>query len=173
MEDSGRALAVSKESGMRISLTAVALICGSFAIQAFAQTTSIQDFVSKVAVSDMFEIQSSKLAAQKGNENIRAFAQQMITDHTKTTNELKWLVGKAKLPNGMDAEHQKKLDQLQKLGADKFDATYASMQVQAHEEAVKLFETYASTGDDAQLKAWAAKTLPALKEHLQHAKALK
>jgi putative membrane protein len=159
---------------MRLSLTGVVVACGLFAIQAFAQT-STQDFVTKVAVSDMFEIQSSKLAAQKGNENIRAFAQQMITDHTKTTNELKGLVGKAKakLPSGLDAEHQKKLDQLQKLAADQFDATYASMQVQAHEEAVKLFEAYASTGDDAQLKAWAAETLPALKEHLQLAKALK
>ena len=152
----------------------IALICGFFAIQAFAQT-STQDFVTKVAISDMFEIQTSKLAAQKGNENIRAFAQQMITDHTKTTNELKALVSEvnAKLPSGLDSEHQKKLDQLQKLGADQFDATYASMQVQAHEDAVKLFETYSSTGDDAQLKAWAAKTLPALKEHLQHAKTLK
>jgi putative membrane protein len=161
---------------MRASLTGVALICGLFAVQASAQP-STQDFVTKVAISDMFEIQSSKLAAQKGNENIRAFAQQMITDHTKTTNELKGLIGKAKvkvkLPSVMDAEHQKKLDQLQKLGADKFDGTYATMQVQAHEEAVKLFEAYASSGDDAQLKAWAAKTLPALKGHLQHARALK
>ena len=159
---------------MRTSLMGIVIALGLFAIQAFAQT-STQDFVTKVAVSDMFEIQSSKLAAQKGNENIRAFAQQMITDHTKTTNELKGLVGKAKakLPSGLDAEHQKKLDQLQKLSADQFNATYASMQVQAHEEAVKLFEAYASNGDDAQLKAWAGKTLPALKEHLQHAKALK
>ena len=121
---------------MRTSLMGIVIALGLFAIQAFAQT-STQDFVTKVAVSGMFEIQSSKLAAQKGNENIRAFAQQMITDHTKTPNELKGLVGKAKakLPSGLDAEHQKKLDQLQKLSADQFNATYASMQVQAHEEA--------------------------------------
>ena len=159
---------------MRTVVTALAMALGLLAIQAVAQT-STQDFVTKVAVSDMFEIQSSKLAAQKGNENIRAFAQQMITDHTKTSNELKGLVGKAKakLPSGLDAEHQKKLDQLQKLGGDQFDTAYASMQVQAHEEAVKLFEAYSSNGDDAQLKSWAGKTLPTLKEHLQRAKGLK
>jgi putative membrane protein len=164
----------SKENGMRLSFAAVAVACGVFAAQAFAQT-STQDFVTKVSVSDMFEIQSSKLAVQKGNENVRAFARQMITDHTKTSSELKGMVGKAKakLPSGLDAEHQKMLDQLQKLAGDQFSQTYAGMQVQAHEEAVKLFESYASGGDDAQLKAWAAKTLPALKEHLQHAKALK
>ncbi len=160
---------------MRLAYTAaLAGAFGLFAIQAFAQT-STQNFVTEVAISDMFEIQSSKLAAQKGNENVRAFAQQMVTDHTKTSNELKGMVGKAKakLPSALDAEHQKKLDQLQSLAGDQFSQTYASMQVQAHEVAVKLFEAFSNSGDNAELKAWAAKTLPALKEHLQHAKALK
>jgi len=159
---------------MKTWVTTIAVALSLLGLQAFAQN-STQDFVTKVAISDMFEIQSSKLAAKKGNENIRAFAQQMVTDHTKTSKELKGLVGKAKakLPSRLDAEHQKKFAQLQKLGGDQFDSTYASMQVQAHEEAVKLFEAYSSNGDDAQLKSWAGKTLPTLKEHLQHAKGLK
>ena len=150
--------------------TAIAVAFGLLGLQAFAQN-STQDFVNKVAISDMFEIQSSKLAAKKGNENIRAFAQQMIKDHTKTTQELKGMVGKAKakLPTAMDADHQQKLAKLQKAGKD-FDSMYASMQVTAHEDAVKLFENYSSSGDDAQIKAWASKTLPALKKHLEHAK---
>jgi len=162
------------EIAMRISLTAVAIACCLFVIQAFAQT-STQDFVTKVAISDMFEIQSGKLAVKKGNENVRAFARQMVTDHTKTSKELKGMVGKAKvkLPSRLDAEHQKKLAQLQKLNGEKFSQSYASMQVQAHEDAVKLFEAYSSSGDDPQLKAWAGKTLPALKEHLQHARGLR
>jgi len=95
----------------------------------------------------------------------------MIKDHTKTTQELKGMVGKAKskLPTAMDADHQQKLAKLQKAGKD-FDSMYASMQVTAHEDAVKLFENYSSSGDDAQIKAWASKTLPALKKHLEHAK---
>jgi putative membrane protein len=155
-------------------LTMIAVACGIFAVQAFAQT-STQEFVTKVAVSDMFEIQSSKVASQKGNANVKAFAERMIKDHTKTSEELKGMVGKAKakLPTALDAEHQKKLDQLQKLTGEQFNTAYASLQVQAHEEAVKLFEAYSSGGDDAELKAWAAKTLPALKEHLQHARKLK
>jgi putative membrane protein len=159
---------------MRTLLTAIAVTCGIFAVQAFAQT-STQEFVTKVAVSDMFEIQSSKVASQKGNANTKAFAERMIKDHTKTSEELKGMVGKAKakLPTALDAEHQKKLDQLQKLTGEPFNAAYASQQVQAHEEAVKLFEAYSASGDVAELKAWAAKTLPALKEHLQHAKTLK
>ena len=57
---------------MRLSLTTFVIACGLFAIQAFAQT-STQEFVTKVAVSDLFEIQSSKLAAQKGNANVKSF----------------------------------------------------------------------------------------------------
>jgi putative membrane protein len=159
---------------MKRFVTAIAVACGLLGLQAFAQN-STQDFVTKVAIGDMFEVQSSKLASQKGNAEVKSFAQRMVKDHTKTTQELKGLVGKAKakLPTAMDADHQQKLAKLQKAGGNEFNSMYATMQVQAHVEAVKLFEGYANAGDDAQLKAWAAKTLPALKEHLEHAKKLK
>ena len=159
---------------MKTLVTAVAVALSLFGLQAFAQN-STQDFVTKVAVGDMFEIESSKLAAQKGNAEIKSFAQRMIKDHTKTTAELKGLVGKAKakLPAAMDAGHLQKLAQLEKAGGNEFNTVYASLQIQAHEEAVKLFEGYSTSGDDAQLKAWAAKTLPELKQHLEHAKKLR
>jgi putative membrane protein len=159
---------------MRTLITTIAVALGLLGVQAVAQN-STQDFITKVAIGDMFEIASSKLVAQKGNAEAKSFAQRMIKDHTKTTEELKGMVGKAKakLPTAMDAEHQKKLAQLEKASGNEFNTVYASLQLQAHEEAVKLFESYASTGDDAELKAWAAKTLPALKEHLEHARKLK
>jgi putative membrane protein len=60
------------------------------------------DFVKEVAISDMFEIQSNKLAQDKGNAAEKSFASQMVTDHTKTSTELKTLVSsgkdKAELP---------------------------------------------------------------------------
>ena len=143
---------------------------------AFAQSPSTQEFVTKVAVSDVFEIQSSELAAQRGNAEVKSFAERMLKDHTKTSKELKAMVSKAKakikLPTALDAEHKTKLGQLQKLKGDEFNGAYLSAQLQAHEEAVKLFEAYSKNGDDAQLKSWAAKTLPSLREHLEHARKL-
>jgi putative membrane protein len=50
------------------------------------------DFVKEVAISDMFEIQSNKLAEDKGNASEKAFASQMVTDHTKTSTELPLLL---------------------------------------------------------------------------------
>lgn len=50
-----------------------------------------EDFVGEAATSDMFEIESSKLALERSDAATKAFAQQMLTDHKKTTGELKGL----------------------------------------------------------------------------------
>lgn len=138
---------------------------------------STEDFVTKVAISDMMEIQSSQLAlARQPDADTKPFAEQMVKDHQQTSRELKALVDggkvKASLPSGLDAEHQKKLDELKAKSGKDFDRAYDQMQLQAHEEAVALFEGYAATGDNSDLKSWAAMTLPHLKEHLAMAKKL-
>jgi putative membrane protein len=135
------------------------------------------DFVKEVAISDMFEIESSKLAQEKGNAAEKAFASQMITDHTKTSTELKGLVTsgkvKAELPAALDSSHQSKLDKLKSESGKDFSSDYDSIQVSAHKDAVSLFERYAKGGDNADLKDWAGKTLPTLKHHLEMAENLK
>jgi putative membrane protein len=136
-----------------------------------------EDFVKEVAISDMFEIESSKLAQQRGNAATKAFAGQMVTDHSKTTSELKSLVSvgkvKAELPPAMDDAHKSKLDKLNGLTGADFDKQYASDQQGAHKDAVNLFERYAKGGENADLKAWAGKTLPTLKHHKEMADKLK
>ena len=137
-----------------------------------------QDFVNKVAISDMFEIQSSRLALTKQpDKDTKPFAEKMVRDHQKTSNELKSLVDsgkvKAKLPTTLDSEHQQMLDGLKAKGGKDFDSSYDEIQVKAHEDAVALFDANAKGGDDAELKKWAGKTLPHLKEHLSMAQKLK
>jgi putative membrane protein len=67
---------------------------------------STPDFVKEVAVSDMFEIESSKLAQQKGNPPTKSFAEHMIMDHTKTSMELKSLVQGGKVHAGQQSSEQ-------------------------------------------------------------------
>jgi putative membrane protein len=134
------------------------------------------DFVKEVAISDMFEIESSKLAEQKGNAQEKSFAQQMVSDHTKTSTELKQLVGSGKVqataPTALDSSHQTKLAKLKDAAGKDFSSDYDSYQVSAHKDAVSLFERYANGGDNPELKNWAGKTLPALKHHLDMAQEL-
>ena len=64
------------------------------------------------------------------------------------------------------------LDDLNAAHEGDFDKTYAKQQVSAHEKAVDLFSQYADRGDDAVVKAFAAKTLPVINQHLEEAKKL-
>ena len=130
----------------------------------------------EVAVSDMFEIASSRLAQDKGNAAEKSFASQMVADHTKTSTELKGLVSsgkvKAEVPTAIDSSHQNKLDKLKGESGKDFSSDFDSMQVTAHKDAVSLFERCAKGGDNPELKPWAAKTLPTLKHHLEIAQNL-
>jgi len=151
--------------------------CGLLASVALAQTgaPSAQDFVTKVAISDMFEIQSSQLALSKqADTDTKPFAEKMVQDHQKTSTELKALVEggkvKATLPSALDAEHQTMLDDLKAKSGKDFDQSYDQVQLKAHRDAVALFEAYAKGGDNAELKGWAGQTLPHLKEHLSRRK---
>ena len=138
---------------------------------------STSDFVQKAAMSDMYEVQAGKLAAEKGQSDaVKQFGQQMVDAHTKTTEELTGIVKtkniKVDPPTKLDAKHQKLIDDLNSATADNFDKAYAKQQVDAHQEAVDLFKKYAASGDDADVKQFAEKTLPTIQHHLDEAKKL-
>lgn len=170
---------------MKTTILALAL-AGAFANAAFAQSVGektgvnsalgiapkTEDFIKEAATSDMLEIEAAKIAQQKGDADEKKFAEQMITDHTKTSTELKGLVPSdmaSAIPASLDDSSQKKLDKLRNAKADNFASDYDQMQVSAHKDAVSLFERYAQGGDNAKLKDWAGKTLPTLQHHLQMA----
>ena len=93
----------------------------------------------------------------------------MIQDHTNANAELKALATKktVTLPTDLDAEHKALKDKLQGLSGAEFDKAYTAAMVSDHEKTVDLFEAQAGSGSDADAKAFAAKTLPKLKMHLE------
>jgi putative membrane protein len=134
-----------------------------------------EDFIKEAATSDMLEIEAAKVAQQKGNANEKRFAEQMITDHTNASSELKSAVSadmKSAIPTALDDSSQKKLDKLRETREQAFASEYDPMQVSAHKDAVSLFERYANGGEDPTLKDWAGQTLPALRHHLEMAEEL-
>ncbi len=138
-------------------------------------TTGTTDFVNAVAMSDAYEIQSSQLALQRSqSEEVKKFAQEMIRAHTATTNELKPLAEAAGATPAasLGDRHRSMMENLQNASADDFDDRYIDQQTAAHQEALTLLRTYADRGDNAQLKAFAAKTAPAVEQHLAHVKQL-
>jgi putative membrane protein len=132
-----------------------------------------KDFVNKVAMSGMTEVELGQLALTKtSNEDVKAFAQRMIDDHSKGNEELKTLAASKgiTLPEALGAKENKMKDDLSKLSADKFDREYISHMVDAHDKNVGLFEKEASKGKDAETKAWAEQKLPTLREHQKMAR---
>mgnify|MGYP001033296406 CR=1 FL=1 len=134
-----------------------------------------QRFVEKAAVSGLFEVQSSELAASRTEDReVNAFARQMIADHTKANERLKELAQSAgqTVPTELDEKHQKKLADLEKSRGRDFDRNYMEIQAKAHEKAVAMFREYSEKGDDVGLKGFAKDTLPTLEMHLEQAQRL-
>jgi putative membrane protein len=148
------------------------------ATNAYANTMSAQDFVTKASIANQFEIDSSKLALEKAqNSEVKSFAQRMVDDHTKTGDRMKEVLdssdSNAKPADELDNKHQKLLDKLQDTSGNAFDRQYIAIQTDAHKEAVSLFADYSKNGKDKALKNFAGKTLPTLKDHLKHVQQLK
>lgn len=129
------------------------------------------EFVDKAANSDMYEIAASKLAAANADSaTVKSFATQMIAAHTATTAALKAALAKGKAgvtpPAALDAEHEALLNALKAAKGADFDALYKSQQADAHAKALALLQGYAATGDNADLKAFAADTVPKVQSHI-------
>jgi putative membrane protein len=133
-------------------------------------------FMKQAAENGAAEIEASQLAVTKARSpEVKAFAQKMVADHTQVAAELKQLAAskKVELPTAPSMKQKAELKMVSAGDDDKFDARYAkAFGIDAHEETIKMFEEAAKDSKDADVKAWAAKTLPGLKHHLEMAKAL-
>lgn len=147
--------------------------------QMSAQTIGSHDtpsFVANAAMGDMYEVEAGKLAQVRGMAaDVKAFGKMMADGHTATTAEMKPLAAAAGQtpPAALDERRKGLLDNLKAAGPADFDRVYVDQQVAAHEEALTLMSGYAANGDDAGLKAFAAKTAPVVQMHLDKANGMK
>lgn len=130
-------------------------------------------FVRMASASDLAEIAMGRVATQNASSPaVKAFGEQMIKDHTQSSMDLKEAAKKGNhaLSTELSPHHQKMLDMLSVLKGADFDRMYMLGQVKDHEAAVMLFREEATRGQDAAVKAFAAKTLPVIEHHLQMAR---
>ncbi|CAA9235217.1 MAG: hypothetical protein AVDCRST_MAG95-1187 [uncultured Adhaeribacter sp.] len=130
-------------------------------------STEANDFMLTAASGGMLEVTLGQMAQEKASSaDVKAFGQKMVTDHTKANTELKALAASKNvtLPVKPIAEHQKHIDAMQGMSGADFDKHYMSMMVEDHKKDVAEFEK-ATNFQDADVKAFAAKTLPVLKAH--------
>ncbi len=127
-------------------------------------------FVEKAAQGGMVEVALGKLAQQKAaSDQVKQFGSRMEQDHSKANGELKQVAGAKgiELPAGLDKKHQKDVDHFGKMSGAEFDKAYMGHMVEDHKHDVADFKKEANGGKDADVKAFAGKTLPTLEEHLK------
>jgi putative membrane protein len=121
-------------------------------------------------------IESQLALRQTSNLKVKEFAELMIADHTAALEDLQAVAHGAgvELPAEIapDASHQAKINAIKNRKDADFDRAYRTNQLQAHASAVALLDTYAQSGGNPQLKAWAAKTLPTVRKHRDQLEAL-
>ena len=147
---------------------------------ASAQTPLVpptEDFVAAAAQSDHFElVEARTVLAQTHDPRVRAFAQEMVKAHTRTSEVLKTAAMKAgmdRLPSGLNGDQQKMLSALQSQRGSEFDHTYLKQQAIAHSEALVVQRAYADHGDNADVRQAAASAVPLIQRHLEMAKRLR
>lgn len=172
-------------------VAAAALMCVGMRASAVAQDTNSQTgsdmnrnmtkmssadkkFMMTAAMGGMAEVEMARLALQKsGSDSVKQYAQKMIDDHTAANNELMQVASTkgVTLPTQPDAKHMAMMAKMQKLSGMEFDMMYVKEAgVKGHEAMEKLFMKESMSGKDMDAKAFAAKTLPAVRMHLQMAR---
>lgn len=132
-------------------------------------------FMEVMTMSNLTEIQTSRLALQKSsNAEVRAFAQMMIDHHTKAQAELNTLAAQrgVRLADKPGADQRLLYNRLTTLSGAAFDAAYKNVQVNGHKMTLDLIQTYRSFGKDQALLAMAAKMQPVVANHLAEAQEL-
>jgi putative membrane protein len=132
-------------------------------------------FVKEAARGGTSEVELGELAVQKAsNDSVRQFGQRMVTDHKRANEELRAIATSkgATLPAELSHSENSTMSHLQKATGADFDKYYAHHMLKDHETDVKEFEDASKNLDDAELRAFAQKTLPTLQEHLRMARDL-
>ena len=132
-------------------------------------------FLSKATNSGMAEVQLAKLAQQKATiEAVKNFAGMLERDHTSVNEQVKTLATQrnVSLPAAPSDDKQKMYADMEKMTGKAFDKEYISMMLKSHQDGIDLFEDTKNNATDIDVKNFADKTLPALKMHLDSAKAI-
>lgn len=138
-----------------------------------------QDFVNAAGQASLVEIRTSEMALEKATSpDVKAFAQKMIDDHKAASEKLKAAASASALaapPETLDDFHMRRINDLVETDGDEdFDADYMALQVDAHNDALKLFEDYSrDSATISQIKMFADETLPTLNTHKTEAETVR
>lgn len=143
---------------------------------AVALPTDANGFATAVAATDLYEVQSATLAAEKGTSaEVKEAAAHIKTDHQNSTAQLKTAAQQAgvTVTPALDAKKQQMLTELRGASGAEFDRLFLEQQRTAHQEALSLLQSYAKGGDNPALKGFATKATGIVQGHIEHLNSIK
>lgn len=160
---------------MRSVITTLVLACSLLSVTAQETTgTAVskkdEKFVLKASLLGTNEVKISQLALTNANSaEVRTLAQNMITDHTSSNEELKAYADKKNIlaPTELDNKQRKCYYKLSKQQGKDFDKKYLKTLKKSHKKAICIYKKASKKATDPELKSWAAQKLPQLKHHLE------
>ena len=132
-----------------------------------------QEFIQDQLADGDAEIALGRLVQERAtNPQVKEFGQMMVRDHQQAGTELKQIASKHNItPAGKEHnEHNDMRERLTKLSGAEFDREYMEAMVDDHEKAVNDVERKAENADNPEIRQWASKTLPTLRQHLERAR---
>lgn len=138
-------------------------------------STSDATFMTEAARGSMAEVEMGRLAQRNGRSAaVKRFGQHMVEVHGRSNQEMAALAQRKEVspPGSIGAEQQRIYDDLAKLRGNAFDRAYARAMVQDHQEDLRQYQDEAANGTDPDVKAFAARQVPTLQEHLRMAQRL-
>jgi putative membrane protein len=155
----------------------IATLGTASAIAAAGDKVTAEEFAKKAGAAGMAEVEMGKLGAQKATDpDVKAYAQKMVTDHSKANKEL-MAAAKGKnleVPTEPDVMHKGMMEKFERQKADTdFNHDYMQQMVRDHKNVIELFQSVANDSTaDPDMRALAKKTLPTLEAHLADAQKL-
>lgn len=161
------------------SLSLVTLAAAGLAMPALAAPPMAGDpdtaalvpakFLAKAGASDKFEIAEAQMMTSSANPDVKSFAQKMIADHMKSTGMVKAAARKDGLtpkPAMLLPKQMKLMAALRAAHGTARDTLYVQQQLPAHQEALALHQSEATSGPTAALKQTSAQIVPVVQSHL-------
>ncbi len=133
------------------------------------------EFVMEARKGGLTEVELGKLGiAHAEDERVRDLAKHLMHEHHRANRQLVALAKNKNLeiPTEIDAERQALIDRLGDLGRDDFEREYMKAVLKDHLRSISIFQQESQTGEDRELRDFAAFQLPILQAHFRMAKSI-
>lgn len=161
---------------MKLLMMSAAVAAATIAAPAMAQVMTPAEYVMTAGASDLYEITSSQVLLETTQDpKLRAFAQMMISDHSKSTADVKAAAARSRvkaLPPKLTPLQQELVAELRAEQGPARDAEYIAQQKASHGQALDVQKAYAMEGTAPALKAAAATIVPVVEHHIMELKAM-